>query len=378
MLVARAGQLAALVLLGVSAFMNWRYGLSLARDDVDRVTFGVASLGADALKAVAPFYIWAAWRERRLVMGAAALALWSIASCYALASALGFAALSRAEVAGTTIGQQEMRAGLKSDLTRKQAERAALGTPEPARVIAVKLDAQRQSWRWSASKSCQEITLKETRAFCDGVNVLLQEQAKAIEAERLDSEVMTLRERIGGLASVSSLDRGDPQAGLIARLSGLHFEDIQLGLTLLVVVLVELGSGLGLLLATRYAEIVGRPAMSRPEPLISMAPPTKLVGDVATFVLTCLDEDADTTIAIDQLHASYVAWCVAQSFDALPIEMFRTAFARLATEIGYPLDDCNGTAICTGLVAISSSPTPSPEATAGHRALPRATARRHP
>jgi hypothetical protein len=355
--VARTGMLASLLLLGVSAFMNWRFGLSLGRNELDQWIFGATSIGADALKAAAPFYIWAAWRARRWVVMSAATLLWSVCSIYAVVSALGFAAVSRAEVAGMTVGKQDTLAGLKADLTRKEGQRHQLGVQDPVRVLALKLDVQHQNWRWSASTDCRDITLKETRIFCDGINLLTEQHAKSVEAEKLDAEIAGLRERIALLAAVAGQDRGDAQAGLLSQLSGISFGSIQVALTLLAVALVELGSGLGLFVATRYAELIARTPEALPtpstEPAIAIVLPT---GDVAQFVLQKLEERPNTKIELATLHGVYGAWCATKNRAPLSMDAFISAFRRLGHQVGYDVEDYDGTTVCSGLALMEPVP----------------------
>lgn len=49
------GVLAAGVLLAVSAAMNWRFGFSLGRTELDGEIYGAASAAADCMKALVPF-----------------------------------------------------------------------------------------------------------------------------------------------------------------------------------------------------------------------------------------------------------------------------------------------------------------------------------
>lgn len=348
--IARAGMLAALLLLGVSTFMNLRYGLSLAKTDIDRWIFAATSVGADAMKALAPFFIWSAWRARRWVITAAATLLWSVCTVYAVASALGFAALTRAEVVGTTAGKQETLTSLRAEYARKDGQRSALGLVQPSAVLASQIEQQKQGWRWPASKECREITLKETRTFCDALKAFTQGHARSTEAEKLDTELAELRERIAVLATVGGLDRGDPQASFIARLSGVSFANIQTALTLLAVALVEVGSGLGLFVASRYRALSERDVEAPAVAQLALDPPVELPhGDVAQFVLAELEECSGARLTIDAMVPVYVAWCSRHGVLPLPEAEFARFFARLAAEIGYDLGVCDGASTCTGL-----------------------------
>ena len=86
------GVLAAGVLLAVSAAMNWRFGYQLGKEEFDGVLYGSASVAADCLKALAPFFIVAAMRNRMWVQAAASGLVLMVVVVYSLTSALGHAA----------------------------------------------------------------------------------------------------------------------------------------------------------------------------------------------------------------------------------------------------------------------------------------------
>ena len=70
------GVLAAGVLLAVSAAMNWRFGFSLGRTELDGQIYGAASAAAaDCMKALVPFFFFAAIRNR--MWSQAAASAWS-------------------------------------------------------------------------------------------------------------------------------------------------------------------------------------------------------------------------------------------------------------------------------------------------------------
>ena len=58
------GVAAAGVLLAVSAAMNWRFGYSLGMTEVDKQIYGAASAAADCFKALVPFFLFAALKNR--------------------------------------------------------------------------------------------------------------------------------------------------------------------------------------------------------------------------------------------------------------------------------------------------------------------------
>lgn len=94
------GILAAGVLLAVSAAMNWRFGFSLGKTEMDGQIYGAASAAADCFKALVPFFLFAAIRNRMWSQAAASVVVWVVVTAYSLTSALGHAALNRQDSTG--------------------------------------------------------------------------------------------------------------------------------------------------------------------------------------------------------------------------------------------------------------------------------------
>ena len=94
------GVLAAGVLLAVSAAMNWRFGYQLGVAEFDKLLYASASAAADCLKALVPFLIFAAIKNRMWSQAAASTLVWVVVTVYSLTSALGHAALNRGDTSG--------------------------------------------------------------------------------------------------------------------------------------------------------------------------------------------------------------------------------------------------------------------------------------
>ena len=101
------GVAAAGILLAVSAAMNWRFGFSLGKTEFDGQIYGAASAAADCFKALVPFFLFAAIKNRMWSQAAAAAVVWVVVTAYSLTSALGHAALNRLDTAGTRAVQAE-------------------------------------------------------------------------------------------------------------------------------------------------------------------------------------------------------------------------------------------------------------------------------
>src|SRR5262249_56986721 len=94
------GVVAAGILLAVSAAMNYRFGFSLGKTALDGQIYGAASAAADCFKALVPFFLFAAIRNRMWSQAFAAAVVWSVVTGYSLTSGLGPAGLNRLGTTG--------------------------------------------------------------------------------------------------------------------------------------------------------------------------------------------------------------------------------------------------------------------------------------
>ncbi len=102
-----AGVTAAGVLLIVSAAMNWRFGYTLGKSEFESQLYGAASAAADCFKALLPFFIFAALRNRTYSQALGGALLFAVCFSYSLTSSLGFAALNRADTTGSRVLKAE-------------------------------------------------------------------------------------------------------------------------------------------------------------------------------------------------------------------------------------------------------------------------------
>ena len=114
------GVLAAGILLVVSAAMNWRFGYSLGKTDLDGFIYGSASASADCLKALIPFFFFAALRNKIWSQALAAAVVGLVCVAYSLTSALGHAALNRFDSTGQRAVAAQKYQDLRSELQNAQ------------------------------------------------------------------------------------------------------------------------------------------------------------------------------------------------------------------------------------------------------------------
>jgi len=332
------GVVAALVLLGVSAAMNWRFGFGLGKTEFDSQIYGTASAAADGLKALLPFFIFAAFRKKNWSQTAAASILWVVCLSYSMTSSLGFAALNRTDTIGARAAQAEAYQDLRADLKRATDKFSWMPEHRPVGMVESQRSGMQQNVRWSATTGCIDVTSTKSRIFCTEYHKLGAELAVAQEANKLEARIAVTRAKLETLPRDAIVASADPQAAVIAKLSGLDSSTIQLGLILLVALLVEVGSSVGLYVAfsqwniyeQRNPFVIGNNKGLEDE---NSAP--RLVApetDVERFHRESIIPADGSHLTATALYESYCAWCEVHSKEPMALPTFGRQFGDLGVQ----------------------------------------------
>lgn len=366
------GVVAAAVLLAVSAAMNWRFGYSLGKTEMDGLIYGAASAAADCFKALVPFFFFAAIRNRMWSQAAASALVWVVVLAYSLTSALGHAALNRLDTAGQRAAQAQSYQDLRSDL--KHAEDQLSWTPQhrPAATVQAELDGLKTQRLWNLSASCSDIKGKQSRDFCQQVHGLEAERASAEKADLLVQQISAVKAKIAnanGQNGSTVMSEADPQAAVLAKLAaflgfGFKVEDVQTTLAIFVALLLEVGSGFGMYVAFSTWRLQDRAAPSAPklQPAVATvtAPATarfaqarvapapvaiandnrnvplqKLVApetDVERFYKERIETSDGSSLTATTLYEDYCAWCEEQDKEPLALPTFGREFGELGVQ----------------------------------------------
>jgi hypothetical protein len=337
------GVCASLILLAVSAAMNWQFGYSLGKTEFDSHILGAASIAADGLKALMPFFIFAALRQRNYTQALGGAALWAVCIIYAMTSALGFAALNRSDTAGTRAIQSAKYEDLRAELTRVNQQQSWLEKHRPAGAVAAEIEGMKQNTRWTSSEGCTNATVDRSREFCEAFHKLGAELAAAKQGDALRQRADELRSQLAGSTSLAAVKVADPQAQMLSKLFGIEIGQIDLAMTILVTLLVELGSSLGLYVSTsawrvhdgirkpvpepvKVVEIVRPPLPMAPEPAQLAAPKT----DVQHYFDERIRHDDGSSVTALSLYDNYCEWCEATSRQPVGLPIF----SRQLTDLG--------------------------------------------
>lgn len=263
------GVLAAGVLLAVSAAMNWRFGYSLGKTEFDGLIYGAASAAADCLKALVPFFFFAAVRNRMWSQAAASAMVWVVVTAYSLTSALGHAALNRMDTAGQRAVEAQSYKDLRADLERAKEQLSWVPQHRPAAAVQSEIDTLKNSREWQWTEGCTKVTGPKGRTFCGQYNGLVAELASAEQAQKLEARIAEIQAELAKIDSGSVMAEADPQAAVLTKLAGIFMpsttvEDMQTALTIFIALLLEVGSGFGMYIAFSQWRIDDRYAPKAP------------------------------------------------------------------------------------------------------------------
>jgi hypothetical protein len=363
-----------LALSGISILCCYVFGTHLA-PGLEGQLYGALGGIADALKAFLPLAIAGALAARQKGRAAAGAAMFAVFSLYSFTSELGLYALGRSAVASDAQAGREAYEAAKGDRGRIEARLKELGPQRPTGAVQADIDAAKQAGLWRGSEGCTQATWAAARTFCTGFEKLKGELASAQEAERLRGQDEKLAVKLSGFDLAAVMRSSDPQSEALSRFTGFSSSAIRDALAVLVALLIELGSGLGLWVATAgtarptpeapcetgpvavampargaqkpaeppsVVEVLSPtdppkafPAPARPRLVTSRADP---VGSVAVIMAEIM-EPGRGKVEIADVFAAYAEACEAAGKRPIPAHEFPAAIAELCQRLGVEIED---------------------------------------
>ena len=330
------GVMAALIMTGVSAGMNIAFLSSLGRTETESLILAAASGAADGLKALIPvFAVWA-WQNGRRVFVLPAVCVWALFVGFSLLSAFGFAASIRVDGAEKQDQLNAALISLRGEISAAQKALQDLPKHRPAQTVQSEIAASRQHQRWGSTKGCTDATLPESRAFCAEYFKLQGELAAAQKADEIQVKLNALKTRENRLLSKGAGQSSDPQSALLSGIVGLSDDRIRLALIIILAVVVELGSSLGLFLATGHGPLRQdqKPTAANdnePEPFLIDARPVCMVED---WALARLVPMPNAELNFNDAYADYQALCRNADLEELEQAEFTNHLIAIADKIG--------------------------------------------
>ena len=364
------GVLAAGVLLLVSAAMNWRFGYQLGTTEFDGFIYGSASAAADCMKALVPFFIFAAIRNKMWMQAFASCVVWGVVTVYSLTSALGHAALNRQDTAGTRASEVQTYKDLRADLERAKSQLSWVPQHRPAETVQSQINGLQLKRQWKWTNGCTNAKGRGNRRFCDTYTSLKAELASANEAAKLETRIAGYQAKLESSRTGVTHSSKDPQAEILANVAGffvpgVKVEHMQMALVIFIALLLEVGSGLGMYIAfsqwrlgdrqasakatavpettmlTEVPEVVAvEPAVpALPEPRVGAndnksAPEEEVApgSDVERYHNERVESQDGSSLTATALYEDYCAWCDEQEKEPLALPTFGREFGELGVQ----------------------------------------------
>lgn len=360
------GVLAAGVLLAVSAAMNWRFGFTLGKTELDGQIYGAASAAADCFKALVPFFFFAAIRNKMWSQAAASTVVWVVVTAYSLTSALGHAALNRFDTTGKRAVEAQTYKDLRADMKRAQDQLSWIPQHRPAATVESELEGAKNQRPWTWTEGCAKVAGKQGRDFCQNYHALTAELASGQQAAALEARITETEAKLGQSSSMTVMAEADPQAAVLAKLTGLDIDKVQMALTIFIALLLEVGSGFGMYVAFSQWRLYDREAPAAPRmatvstaaaavavPLVQSGPvqiqkprsgandnktsaaPQRLVApetDVERFYKEKIETQDGSSLTATALYEDYCAWCEEREKEPLALPTFGREFGELGVQ----------------------------------------------
>lgn len=344
-----------LALSGISILCCYVFGTHLAPGREGEL-YGVA----DALKAFLPLAIAGALLARQSGRAAAGAAMFLVFSVYSFTSELGLYALSREAIASDAQAGKEGYTAAKAERARIAARLKELGPQRPAGTVKGDIAAAKQNRSWEQSGRCSAPSGRGERDICANLDKLQGELASAEEADRLRAQDQTFAAKLDGFNLAAVMKSSDPQSEALARFTGFSAQSIRDGLAVLVAALIELGSGLGLWVATAGTIRSSSPAPAQAEkprgaaPMVERdeepkafpaAPKPRLIASQDSpmgsvpVILAEIMEPGRGKVGLVELFSAYKGTCRTKGKEPVPATEFSRTVVALCERLDIQVKD---------------------------------------
>lgn len=271
------GVLVVLVLVGISAFMNYEFLSSWGTTQKSEYILGALSVCADIFKALLIFFIvWAIGNKRAIYVTVGA-AMFAGLMLLSLASGMGFIASERDQLANTKTAQSSTLDDIKAKLTRERQKLQDQPKARAGGVIAQEINAVKLHRRWSSTKECTNATARKSKAFCTAYFKLQAESETTKSRAGIEAEIARLVAKKNKLVAKGgeSKKAGDVQTSLIVKITGQNADLVQTSMNFGIALLLELLTAFGLYMATGHGGREGQKQKAVKAPAVTKRKPAR-------------------------------------------------------------------------------------------------------
>lgn len=256
-------------LLAVSMAANIDLATSWANDVYDERILTAAAAASDTLKALAPVGFFLAWAWKNRSAQCACAILFAITQTFSATAAIGYASKARTGFYNAQEASAKKLEKLNAERTRIDQQLQWLPAGRERPIVEAEIAQAKAGKLYRASDSCTRAKGDEEDVFCRSY--------WGLEAEAATSDT-----RAGYVAAISGLDAqidevagagGDTQLATMVTMTGLTERQLIAALSVVVAVLIEMGSALGLVAATGVIAGRKRETPATELPSAPQAPP---------------------------------------------------------------------------------------------------------
>jgi len=308
------GAIAALAFVIVSVTINFKFGLSLGRNPEDAIVFGMVSVASDCLKAILPLIAIQQLRSGTFLPFSCSAFIWSLCLAYSISCSLGFTALNRAMIANKAASQQETVALLREQQASVKQQMDRLSQIPPLHALQKQIADIKSHRRWRMTKQCSEPTLPESIAFCRTYKGIVANISAAEKRQQLEREASSIQRQLIAHAQEKTQHLDHPRSVFIAQLLGVADTSVEIGFSVMLVLLLEIGSGLGFLaIALRNSTATAISDKTSTEPARKPDNPIEEPGELcARFLTQALAPSEGDRVQAAKLYDAFLAWLNAQ------------------------------------------------------------------
>lgn len=231
----------AFTLVLVSASLNALFGYSWGRFEIsgimiDGLVLALAAIAADILKSQCLTKILQAFKKREFFRTLPAFVLLLVTACYSFVAAMGYVSTLRSEKSTETHAKNNAYARYEREYIQALADLKHIGSVRTEGEIQADIDSILLDPR---AEGCREINGPYTREWCPKVKALQGELARSSQTKILRQKLDSAKHNLNTLQAPKDTD---PQVTFIAKLTGLEKETVSLFLSILVSLLIEIGS----------------------------------------------------------------------------------------------------------------------------------------
>lgn len=274
--VAGLGGTFAVVMLCVSAVLNYRYGYTLGTSEVEKICIGLAAVSADGFMAVSPFFGFAAIKNKERVKAICAFTLWFCMTGICAWSAVSQISFNRQESAGSRAVVSLNFDDLRKAIDDARSELKFIPEHRPEATVRSDINAHKVGRLWTLTNECDEgsISGRSQREYCSTYQKLQGELGNALAAAKARAKLAALNdksERAIESKGAQVVGEADAGATTVASLLGISVRTAQSLGAMLFASMLLLGTSMGL--------YVSWGTLREPDPEEAPAAPPPLPAD---------------------------------------------------------------------------------------------------